>query len=76
MEIEELFKDKNRKKRAGVTDFINRIVQVLKKDLYWFRLSTQDVELMELGVVKLYNKTQYVQKFGMWEREYITYLKH
>ena len=28
-------------------DLINRIVQVLKKDLYWVRISTQDAELME-----------------------------
>ena len=32
----------------GVIDFINRILQVLKKDLYWLRISTQDVGLMEL----------------------------
>ena len=34
--------------RAGVTDFINRIVQVLKRDLYWVKISTQDIKLMEL----------------------------
>ena len=28
------FKDKNGKKEVGVTDLINRIVQVLKEDLY------------------------------------------
>ena len=28
-------------------DFINRIVQVLKMDLYWVRTSTQDIGLME-----------------------------
>ena len=32
-ELEEL-KEKN------ITDFINRIVQVLKKDLYWVKIST------------------------------------
>ena len=32
---------------VGVTDLINRIVQVLKGDLYWVRISTQDVELIE-----------------------------
>ena len=29
-------------KGVGVTDLINRIVQVLKGDLYWFKISTQD----------------------------------
>ena len=33
----------------GVTDFINRIVQVLKKDLYWFRISAQEVGLLKLA---------------------------
>ena len=32
---------------VGVTDLINRIVQVLKRDLYWFKISTQDAGLME-----------------------------
>ena len=32
---------------VGVTDFINRIVQVLKKDLYWVRISVQNTELIE-----------------------------
>ena len=32
---------------CNVTDLINRIVQVLKKDLYWVRISTQDAELIE-----------------------------
>ena len=43
-----IFKDKAKEEGVGVTDFINRIVQVLKKDLYWVRISTQDAELMEL----------------------------
>ena len=30
-----------------VTDLINRIVQVLRGDLYWFRISAQDAGLME-----------------------------
>ena len=30
-----------------ITDLINRIVQVLKGDLYWFRISTQDAELIK-----------------------------
>ena len=28
------------------------------------------------GVAELYNRTQYMQKFGMWECEYITYPEH
>ena len=34
-------------KKIGITNFINRIVQVLKKDLYWVKISTQNIELME-----------------------------
>ena len=30
-----------------VTDLINRIVQVLRGDLYWVRISARDAELME-----------------------------
>ena len=33
---------------ADVTDLINRIVQVLKEDLYWFKISTQDIGLIKL----------------------------
>ena len=40
LEIEELFKNKNKEEGAGITDFISRIVQVLKRDLYWVRIST------------------------------------
>ena len=32
---------------VGVTDLINRIIQVLRGDLYWFKISTQDMGLME-----------------------------
>ena len=32
---------------AGVTNLINRIVQVLRGDLYWFKISTQDVKLIK-----------------------------
>ena len=39
MEQDRLVKD--------ITDLINRIVQVLKGDLYWVRISTRDAELME-----------------------------
>ena len=30
----EFFKDKNKEKGVGIIDLINRIVQVLKRDLY------------------------------------------
>ena len=39
LKIIELFKDKNKKKGVGVIDFINRIVQVLKENLYWVKIS-------------------------------------
>ena len=34
-------------KRVGVTDLINRIVQVLKRDLYWVKISAQDIKLIK-----------------------------
>ena len=34
-------------KRVGITDLINRIVQVLKRDLYWVKISVQNAGLME-----------------------------
>jgi hypothetical protein len=43
----EFFKDKKIKKGAGVTDLINRIVQILKRDLRQLKISTQDAELIE-----------------------------
>ena len=46
MEIK-FFKDKEIEKEAGVTDLINRIVQVLKGDLYWVKISIQDIELIK-----------------------------
>ena len=45
--MDDLFKDKNKEEGVGVTDFINRIVQVLKKDLYWFRISAQKAGLLK-----------------------------
>ena len=33
--------------RVGVTDLINRIVQVLRGDLYWVKISIQDAELIK-----------------------------
>jgi predicted house-cleaning noncanonical NTP pyrophosphatase (MazG superfamily) len=34
LEIKELFKDKDEEEGVGIMDLINRIVQVLKGDLY------------------------------------------
>ena len=47
LEMEKLFKDKNKKKRAGITDLISKIVQVLRGDLYWVKINIQKVGLME-----------------------------
>ena len=47
LKIRIIFKDKAKEKRVGVIDLINRIVQVLKGDLYWFKISTQDAGLIE-----------------------------
>ena len=47
LEIRIIFKDKAKKEGVGVTDFINRIVQVLKEDLERLVISTQDTGLME-----------------------------
>ena len=43
-------------KGVGVIDFINRIVQILKRDLYQVKINTQDMELIKL--IKLQNKGQ------------------
>ena len=40
LEIRIIFKDKTREEGVGVIDFINRIVQVLKENLYWIKIST------------------------------------
>ena len=47
MEIKELFKDENKKGGVGIIDLISRIVQVLKGDLYWVKISMQDTELIK-----------------------------
>ena len=31
----------------GITDLINRIVQVLKRDLYWVKINVQKAELIK-----------------------------
>ena len=47
LEIRIIFKDKAREEEVSITDLINRIIQVLKENLYWIRISTQDIGLME-----------------------------
>ena len=54
MEIRIIFKDKAKEERVGVTDFINRIVQVLKEDLKRLAVNTQDIELIK--PVELWDK--------------------
>ena len=47
LEIRDIFKGKDRKEGVSVMDFINRIVQVLKKDLKRLAISTQNTGLIE-----------------------------
>ena len=54
LEIGIVFKDKAGEERAGVTDLIYWIVQVLREDLERLIVSTQDAGLIEL--VKLWDK--------------------
>ena len=56
LEIEKLFKDKNKEEKAGITDLINQLVQILKRELAQLRENMQ--ELGELKLVKLQNKGQ------------------
>ena len=48
------FKDKKMEEGAGITDLINKIVQILKRDLRQLKISTQDAELIKL--VELWDK--------------------
>ena len=54
LEIKKLFKDKNKEEEVSVINFINRIVQVLREDLYQIRINTQKAELIK--PVELQNK--------------------
>ena len=54
LEIGIIFKDKAREKGVGVIDLIYRAVQVLRENLYWIKISTQDTGLIKL--VKLWDK--------------------
>ena len=42
-----IFKDEAEEKGADITDFIYRAVQVLKENLYWIKISTQEVGLIK-----------------------------
>ena len=44
----EFFKNKNKEEGVDITNLINRIVQVLREDLYWIKISIQDAGLIKL----------------------------
>ena len=46
MEIDNIFKDKAKEKRADITDLINRIILILKRDLEQFQTSIRDTGLL------------------------------
>ena len=48
LKIKIIFKDKTEEERAGVIDFIYKAVQVLKENLYWIRISAQNIGLIKL----------------------------
>ena len=54
LKIKIIFKNKAKEEGVGITDFIIKIVQVLREDLYWIRISAWEAELME--PVKLWDK--------------------
>ena len=54
LEIKTIFKNKAREEGVGIPDFINRLVQVLKKDLERLAVSTQDAGLIK--PVELWDK--------------------
>ena len=59
LEIEELFKNKDKKKGVGIIDLVNQLVQVLRRELAQLRNSVQEVkEVGELNLVELQNKGQ------------------
>ena len=47
LKIKIIFKDKAKEEGVGIIDFIYRVVQVLKENLYWIRISMQNTGLME-----------------------------
>ena len=46
LEIDNIFKDKTKEEGVGVTDLINRIVLILKRDLEQFQTSIRDTGLL------------------------------
>ena len=44
----EFFKDKEMEEGVSIINFINRIVQVLRRDLYQVKISIQNIKLIEL----------------------------
>ena len=47
LKIRIIFKNKAKEEEVGVMDFIYRVVQVLRENLYWIKISARDVELIE-----------------------------
>ena len=57
MEIEKLFKDEDKKEKVGVMDLINRIIQVLKRELVQLRNSVQELDKeIRLNLVEPWDK--------------------
>ena len=54
LKIRIIFKNKAKKEEVGVTDLIYRAIQVLRENLYWIRISTQNTGLIE--PVKLWDE--------------------
>ena len=54
LEIKELFEDKNKKKKVGVINLINQLIQVLRKELAQLRDSVQKLDKVgKLNLVEL-----------------------
>ena len=51
LKMEELFKNKNKKRGVGITDLINQLIQIFKKELVQLKNSVQ--ELKEVGKLNL-----------------------
>ena len=54
LKIKELFKDKDKEGGVNITNFINQLIQILKKELTQLRDSVQELkEVKELDLVEL-----------------------
>ena len=72
LEIRIIFKNKAKEEGVGVIDLIYRTVQVLKKNLYWIRISSQDTGLIE--PIELWDEGQlsYITSYGLYtEQTYV-----